>query len=221
MARVVVEVLSSGRSELAVAGHTRRCQTRSVAGAKVSFRGILDAVKPRIGLHRSFDEVWHSYRGYVLVLRDGPSVAVGPGTHKKHAFRAGDLVEGVGIPVPDPRRELAELYRVSGLRVIRRGPAQENRPADIDGGIAPALEDYRSRGHRRLDPRTYDRSCRTCPFGALMPTEVIVDHWNPKQTTKWRVETHCYGPHDCPRYRAGRPRSVPGRKPGMVFIEES
>jgi hypothetical protein len=54
-----------------------------------------------------------------------------------------------------------------------------------------------------------------------MTTEVIVDHWNPKQTTKWRVETHCYGPHDCPRYRAGRPRSVPGRKPGMVFIDES
>ena len=67
----------------------------------------------------------------------------------------------------------------------------------------------------------YDRSCTTCPFGAVMPTEVIVDHWNPKQTTRWRVETHCYGPHDCPRYRAGRPRSVPGRKPGMVFIDES
>jgi hypothetical protein len=211
---------TSHRGE-ASAGLEERCHTRSVSAANVRFRGILDAVKPRIGLHRSFDEVWHSYRGYVLVLRDGPRVAVGPGAHEKHAFRAGDLVEGVGIPVPGPHKEWAELYKVRGLRVIRRGPAQENRPADIDGGIAPALEDYRSRGHRRLDPRTYERSCSTCPFGAVMPTEVIVDHWNPKQTTKWRVETHCYGPHDCPRYRAGRPRSVPGREPGTVFIDET
>ena len=214
-------MLSTQIARLGVAGLGHRRDTRSVAAAKVSFRGILDAVKPRIGLHRSFDELWHSYRGHVLVLRDAPRVAVGPVAHEKHAFRAGDLVEGVGTPVPDPRREWAELYKVSGLLVVRRGDPNENRPADIDGGIAPALENYRARGHRRLDPRTYDRSCRRCPFGAVMPTEVIVDHWNPKQTTKWRVETHCYGPHDCPRYRAGRPRSVPGRKPGMVFIEES
>jgi len=31
-----------------------------MAAAKVRFRGILHAVKPRIGLHRSFDEVWRS-----------------------------------------------------------------------------------------------------------------------------------------------------------------
>lgn len=188
---------------------------------KVSFRGTLAAVKPRIGLHRSFNEVWHSYRGYVLVVADGPRVAIGPGTHEKHEFRIGDLIEGRGVPVPDPRKEWADLYKVSGLRVVERGPADEDRPADIDGGIAPALEDYRGHGHRRLDPRTYECSCRSCPFGAVMPTEVIVDHWNPEQTTKWRVETHCYGPHDCPRYRAGRRRTVPGRKPGMVFVDES
>lgn len=111
--------------------------------------------------------------------------------------------------------------RVSGLRLIGRGPADEDRPGDIDGGIAPALEDYRARGHRRLDPRAYEHVCQSCPFGAVMPTEVIVDHWNPKPTTKWRVETHCYGPHDCPRYRAGRPHTVPGRKPGMVFVDET
>jgi hypothetical protein len=150
-----------------------------VAPEKVSFRGIVSAVKPRIGLHRSFDEVWHSYRGYVLVLAEGRRVAVGPGTHEKHAFRIGDVIEGVGAPIPDPRAEWAELYKVSGLRLISRGPARENRPADIDGGIAPALENYRATGHRRLDPRTYEHSCGTCPFGAVMPTEVIVDHWKP------------------------------------------
>jgi hypothetical protein len=144
-----------------------------------------------------------------------------PGRTRSTLFRIGDLVEGAGVPVPDPRREWAKLYRVSGLRLIRRGPVHENRPADIDGGIAPALEDYRATGHRRLDPRTYERPCRTCPFGAVMSTEVIVDHWNPAHTTECRVETHCYGPRDCPRYLAGRPRTVPGRKPGMVFVDES
>jgi hypothetical protein len=192
-----------------------------MASEKISFRGFVTAVKPRIGLHRSFDEVWHSYRGYVLVLEDGPRVAVGPGTHAKHSFRLGDLVEGFGLPVPDPRTEWAELYKASGVHVLRRGSPDEDRPGDIDGGIAPALDDYRARGHRRLDPRTYERSCRACPFGAVTPTEVIVDHWNPKSTTAWRVETHCYGPHDCPRYRAGRARTVPGRKPGMVFVDET
>lgn len=50
-----------------------------------------------------------------------------------------------------------------------------------------------------------------------MPTEVIVDHWNPERTTKWRVETHCYGPRGCPRYRAGRPRAVPAESPAWCL----
>jgi hypothetical protein len=178
------------------------------------------AVKPRIGLHRSFDERWHSYRGYVLVLDSGQRIAVGPGSHAKHRFRIGDEIEGSGVSIPDPRTEWADLYRVSGMKLRSRGPESEERKADIDGGIAPMLDEYRARGHRRLDPRTYGRSCQQCPFGAVMPTEIIVDHWNPDRK-KWRTETHCYGPHDCPRYRAGRARSVPGRKPGMTYVDET
>ncbi len=181
--------------------------------------GRIGAVKPRIGLRRSFDQLWHSYRGYVLVLADGPRVAIGPAAHAKHRFRIGHVVEGCGEPVPDPRAEWADLYKARRLRVLSRGPEIEDRPADPDGGLAPSLEEYRDRGHRRLDPRTHDRSCGRCPFGAVMPTEIILDQWNPDRR-RWRVETHCYGPRDCPRYRAGRARSVPGRKPDMVFVDD-
>ena len=79
------------------------------------------------------------------------------------------------------------------LKLLARGPASEDREADIDGGIAPALEGYRSLGHRRLDARTYEGSCTSCSFGAVMPTEIILDKWRPERV-KWRMETHCYGP---------------------------
>jgi hypothetical protein len=185
----------------------------------VSFCGRIEAVKPRIGLHRSFDQVWHSYRGYVLLLEGGTRIAVGAAAHEKHRFRIGDVVEGQAAPLPDPRSEWADLYKVRRLCIRERGPVTEERPADPDGGIAPPLADYRARGHRRLDSRTHNRSCRRCPFGAVMATEIVLDQWNPARR-RWRVETHCYGPRDCPRYRAGRARSVPGRKPGMVYLDD-
>ena len=185
----------------------------------VRFSGRVAAVKPRIGLHRSFDQVWHSYRGYVLVLENGPRVGIGPAAQAKHRFRIGDTVEGEAELVPDPRAEWAELYKVRRLRISSRGAESEDRPADPDGGIAPPLEEYRARGHRRLDPRTHARSCERCPFGAVMATEITLDQWQPWKK-RWRLETHCYGPRDCPRYHAGRARSVPGRKPGMVFVDD-
>ena len=37
---------------------------------------------------------------------------------------------------------------------------------------------------------------------------------------KHRFETHCYGPKSCPKYKAGRPYRVPGRNPGMIYIDD-
>lgn len=187
------------------------------------FRGEVVAVKARIRLVRSFDQVSHQYQGYTLVLatdsQAGPvRIAIGPVTHTKHRFRIGDIVSGQAHPVIDAQREWADLYRVSQLRLERRGPAEQDRPPDPEGGIAPSLEVYRANGHRRLDPRTCQSECVRCPWGLTMATEIILDHWNPEKK-RWRIETHCYGPRDCPRYRAGAPRRVPGRKPGMVWID--
>jgi hypothetical protein len=52
-----------------------------------------------------------------------------------------------------------------------------------------------------------------------MPTEIILDQWNPSKT-RWRLETHCYGPRDCTRYHGGATREVPGRKPWMVWVDD-
>lgn len=190
----------------------------------VPFRGELIAVKGRIRLVRSFDQVHHQYQGYTLVLavtgeNEPLRVAIGPAAHAKFQFRSGDIVSGQGHPVPDPKQEWASLHRVSRLEIERRGPAEQNRAPDPDGGIAPPLDVYRANGHRRLDPRTCQTQCERCPWGLMMITEIIIDQWNPSKK-RWRTEPHCYGPRDCPRYRAGKPRIVQGRKPGMVWVDD-
>jgi len=60
---------------------------------KTSFSGEIVAVKARIQLIRSFDEISHQYQGYTLVLSGGENqfrVAIGPAAHEKHQFRIGD-----------------------------------------------------------------------------------------------------------------------------------
>ena len=205
------------------ASQIRRAKPQSSGG--VCFRGEVVAVKARIRLIRSFDQISHQYQGYTLVIAAGDTeapkilrVAIGPAAHLEHQFRIGDVVSGKAQPVPNPNQEWATLYKTSGLKVERRGLAQQDRPPDPEGGIASPLEVYRDNGHRRLDPRICQTQCPRCPWGLTMATEIIVDHWNPSKK-RWRFETHCYGPRDCPRYRAGAPRKVPGRKPGMVWID--
>lgn len=146
-------------------------------------------------------------------------VAVGQKTHEKNRFRIGDYISGEAVPIGKPEQEWADFYKVSGLKIIHRGAPSEDRPADTKGGIAPPLNVYREHGHLRLDPRTYELKCKLCPWGIVMATEIIIDHWNPGRK-KWRYETHCYGPRDCPDYRPGKARKVQGRKPGMIWIDD-
>jgi transcriptional regulator with XRE-family HTH domain len=190
----------------------------------VSFQGEVLAVKARIRLLRSFDQISHQYQGFTLVIASGEPqsgvlrVAIGPAAQAKHQFRIGDLVSGKGQPVQSPKIEWVDLYKASQLRLEKRGSEDQARPADPEGGIAPPLEVYRANGHRRLDPKTCEAKCTRCPFGLTMVTEIILDQWNPSRK-RWRLETHCYGPKGCPRHRAGAPRKVPGRKPGMVWVD--
>jgi len=39
-------------------------------------------------------------------------------------------------------------------------------------GVPPALEIYPSRGHRRLDARTYESKCAICIWGCRMPLRI-------------------------------------------------
>jgi len=199
--------------------------------AKIHFKGRITGVKARIRLLRSFDQVpTHSYLGYCIILSDqfGTEssantrtlrIAVGPKTHEKNQFRIGDLIEGQGEAVLDRDQEWADLYKISALKVLERGSESEVRTADPDGGIAPPLQEYRERGHFRLQKKTWEEKCQACAYGLMMPTQIILDHWNPSKQ-KWRFETHCYGPRDCPRYKAGPPYRVQGRKSFMIYVDD-
>ena len=192
---------------------------------KIQWAGRVVAVQPRIRLTRSFDERSHTYQGYVLRVQGTLGkvsgeflVAVGPTAHAKHRFSVGDEVQGIGHPVVDPRMETAEIYKVSGLKVLMRtgGEKQEGPPWS---GVPPSLQVYRARGHRRLAARTYETKCQGCIWGCNMAVEMIIDHWNP-HVRRYRTETFCYGPLSCPFYKPGPTRKVPGRG-GITYEEEN
>ncbi len=191
---------------------------------KTAWSGRVVSVQPRIRLMRSFDERSHSYLGYVLrvegTIEDEPvelMIAIGKAAQAKHRFRADMEACGQAVPVHDPRLEAAGFYKASGLKILK--DAEDDPPAGPPFlGVPPGLETYRSRGHRRLDTRTYDAKCTTCIWGCRMPVEMIIDHWNPSKK-RYRFETFCYGPKSCAFYRAGPTRKVPGRK-GMSYTEE-
>ena len=126
------------------------------------------AVQPRIRLMRSFDERSHSYQGYVLringTIGDEPGeflIAVGKAAHEKHRFQPGLEINGLAVPVSDPRLETAGFYKTSGIKVGKEAEAGPS-PTPLFLGVPPDLETYRSRGHRQLAAQTYDSKCLTC-----------------------------------------------------------
>ena len=197
---------------------------RRPATNKTEWQGRITSVQPRIRLLRSFDQRHHNYLGYVLQLKGTVagqnrdfSVAVGKAAQEKHCFSAGMDVTGMAMPVADTRIEVAEFYKASALKVTgNRLPSGASVPPFID--VPPSLEIYRSRGHRRLDARTYQTKCLHCIWGCRMPVEMTIDQWNPSNK-HYRFETFCYGPKSCAFYRAGPNRKVPGRH-GMSYTEE-
>lgn len=195
-----------------------------VNSKKIPWSGRILGVQPRIRLMRSFDERFHSYLGFVLRISGSCEsetgdflVAVGQATQRKHQLEAGMKISAHSVPVDDPRKETASLYKTSGIKIIR--DAEEIISAKPPfHGLPPDLNTYRARGHRRLATRTYDTKCTTCIWGCRMPVEIIIDQWNPSKR-QYRFETFCYGPKNCFLYRPGAARKVLGRK-GMSYIEE-
>ena len=196
---------------------------KSLTTDKLAWHGRLTSVQPRLRLSRSFDQRSHSYLGYALrifgVINDDEKefvVGIGKVAQAKHGFCAGDTVSGMSHPVLDNRLEIVEFYKTSKLKIIRRSDVQFDPPPWL--GLPPDLPTYRSRGHRRLDAKTYNKKCTSCIWGCKMPVEMIIDQWNPSQK-RYRTETFCYGPKSCSLYKSGPTRKVPGRK-GMVWEEE-
>ncbi|MBX9961545.1 MAG: hypothetical protein K2Y35_00715 [Burkholderiales bacterium] len=190
---------------------------------KLAWSGTLLGVQPRIDLMRSFDIRQHTYLGYLLLIEGTIAdesrrftVRVGPGAMVKHRFHAGMKISGAAELAADPEREVAELYKVAGLKVIAAADVEPAPPPWH--GVPPTLPVYRERGHRRLDARTYEAQCLTCKWACCMAVTMIIDQWNP-QKRRYRFETFCYGPKSCKLYRAGPTRKVPGRN-GMTWEEE-
>jgi len=191
---------------------------------KISWSGKVVSIQPRIRLMRSFDQRAHSYLGYTLTIEGVVGeeertfvVGIGKGTQVRHQFQAGDLISGRSEGVQDSRTEVAEYYKTSEIRVAERRTEAYGLPPPWRG-TPPELEVYRQRGHRRLDPRTYDSKCSACIWGCRMPVEMTIDHWNPSKK-RYRSETFCYGPKSCSFYKRGPTRKVPGRQ-GMIWEEE-
>ena len=191
---------------------------------KINWQGDITSVQPRFRLLRSFDERHHTYLGYALRVRgkiDGKDAeawfGVRKASHEKHRFEVGQVASGQAHAVVDSKVEPVDFYRVSRVALeARQEPPATPPPWQ---GVAPLIETYRERAHRRLSARTYaSAACSRCIWGARMPVEIIVDHWNPDQKL-YRFETFCYGPKSCPVYRPGPTRKVPGRQ-GMTYEEE-
>lgn len=109
---------------------------------------MITAVKARIRLWRSFDQISHSYLGYNLVL-DGDldgrpeeelRIAVGPKAHERHKFRIGDQVDGMAAPVPYAETEWATHY-LQGQRPAPRlqGPVRTGRAGGSGRRRRPAV----------------------------------------------------------------------------------
>jgi hypothetical protein len=191
---------------------------------KYIFKGLIKSIQPRIRLTRSFDEASHTYLGYAIKIagtinnqETNFSIGIGKAAQAKFNFKVNDVISGVCLPVPDPDMEPVDYYKVSKLAKVAEGKQGSlSTPWEL---VAPELEVYRERGHRRLAARTYDSKCSSCMWGARMPVEIIVDNWNPRGRRKYRFETFCYGPLSCKLYKAGPNRKVEGRG-GMVYVEE-
>jgi hypothetical protein len=67
-------------------------------------------------------------------------------------------VSGDARPVPDPRLETVEFYKVSKLKVALP-EAEDEAPPPPWPGAPPPLAVYRERGHRRLAARTFQEKC--------------------------------------------------------------
>ncbi len=102
-------------------------------------------------------------------------VGVTQGAHAKHQFQAGAAVCGEALPVPDPRLEAVEFYKVSKLKVGQPEAEEEASPPPWRGVPPPPLAVYRERGHRRLAARTFQEKCWSCSIWG-MPDAGRDDH---------------------------------------------
>lgn len=191
---------------------------------KISFHGIIRAVQPRANVWRyRLDNRTHGTTGYNLFLSgeaDGEernfAVAISGKQQEKFRFHIGDEISGTGWTKKYPEWEYADYYRVAALKKQKEAgatPVQDGGPWISE---VPELSVYDWRGCRMLDKRCWSGKCFPCKW-ACMANVAIEYEWGLSQ--KFRFESFCYGPKNCPLYKMGRPRPVPYKGCGSVYDE--
>lgn len=103
--------------------------------AKLPWSGQLHSIQPRIRLTRSFDERYHSYLGYSLLIegviddKDAKlTIGIGKGAQQKNQFQVGDEISGESLPVANQQIESVEYYKSSKLKLISHATSDAPTP---------------------------------------------------------------------------------------------
>jgi hypothetical protein len=136
----------------------------SRADEKIPWHGLVLAVQPRIRLIRSFDQRSHIYLGYALLIRGSVRqetreflLGVGQGAQAKQSFQVGNVLSGDAVPVPDPRLETVEFYKVTWV--------EGRTTSDAAGGATPMARG--GTAARSLSRTRASASCRTNLCGEM------------------------------------------------------
>lgn len=168
---------------------------------KVSWRGVIRGVQPRLSLRRPDGEDEYFPAGYALRVEGSVDtlerefvIGVGPGAQSKHGFRVGDTASGQAKSVEDASVVPVDFYRVSKLKLETRGPD----PADLEAPpwrtTGPDPDEYRGLTPRKLVEGALTRDpCRACHWGCRVQVEGHPDHDQP-------LFSACFGPLDCSKF---------------------
>lgn len=181
---------------------------------KISFEGIITSIEPRATVWRyRMDNRTHREIGYNLFLngiyaeiKNDFVLAITEAMQNKYRFRINDRISGNAWKKLHEEREFADFYKVSNIKILARCE-QETRSGPPWTGEAPDLEVYSNRGARMLSTKRWKSKCRGCRWANM--SNVTIEYNFNTGAKKYRFESFCYGPLDCPFYAMGPARSVP------------
>ena len=192
--------------------------------SRLRWRGVVGAVQCRAWVWRyRVDNRSHNHLGFNLWVEGEVEstarkfvVAVSDRQREKHQFGVGDVVSGTGWPCKSAKREVADLYRAGGLKVIARGNVVSVAvPPFVN--VPPPLEVFKARGARMLDSKLWRTRCMSCMWANKSAVEIEY-RW--ERVKRYRSETFCYGPLSCSLYERGAPRPVPCYGQGVAPLDD-
>lgn len=189
---------------------------------KIKWSGIVESIQPRTRVWRYItDNRTHYHLGYNIFISgksdEGKTefcIAVSEKQQNKAMFTIGDRVKGTGWTKKYPKREYADYYRAGALKVVEKNIDAKASVVPWTGKL-PSMDTYEKRGARMLSKKTWKNKCFKCYWANMANVEIQWDF--DRDIKKYRFETFCYGPVDCPNYKRGRARAVPYKNRGSFM----